>query len=152
MLRAAVAAGTPLGLEAKRYMDAGELVPDSVVIGMIREQLEGGAAGAFLLDGFPRSAPQAEALDAMLAELGAPLDHTILLDVSREALIERLLGRGRADDTRETIERRLEVYESQTAPLIAYYREKGLLREINGEQSMDAVYGEITAAVGGSPA
>jgi adenylate kinase len=148
MLRAAVAAETALGLEAKRYMDAGDLVPDSVVIGMIRERLEGGDGDGFLLDGFPRSAVQAEALDALLEEMGRPLDHVVLLTVEREELITRLLGRGRADDTRETIERRLEVYEAQTAPLIAYYRERGLLREIDGQQSMDAVHDEIAAALG----
>lgn len=148
MLRAAVAAETALGLEAKRYMDAGDLVPDSVVIGMIRERLEGGDGDGFLLDGFPRSAVQAKALDALLEEMGRPLDHVVLLTVEREELITRLLGRGRADDTRETIERRLEVYEAQTAPLIAYYRERGLLREIDGQQSMDAVHDEIAAALG----
>jgi adenylate kinase len=129
-------------------MDAGDLVPDSVVIGMIRERLEGGDGDGFLLDGFPRSAVQAEALDALLEEMGRPLDHVVLLTVEREELITRLLGRGRADDTRETIERRLEVYEAQTAPLIAYYRERGLLREIDGQQSMDAVHDEIAAALG----
>ena len=151
MLRAAVGAETPLGVEAKRYMDAGELVPDSVVIGMIRERLESGIDG-FLLDGFPRSAVQAEALDALLGELGTPLDAVVLLAVSRDELIARLLGRGRADDTRETIERRLEVYETQTAPLIAYYRGHDLLCEVDGERAMDAVYGEITSALGLSQA
>jgi adenylate kinase len=148
MLRAAVAAETALGLEAKRYMDAGDLVPDSVVIGMIRERLEAGDGQGFLLDGFPRSAVQAEALDGLLEEMGSPLDDVVLLTVDREELITRLLGRGRADDTRETIERRLSVYEEQTAPLIAYYRERGLLREIDGQQSMDAVHDEIASAIG----
>jgi len=88
-----VSAGTELGREAKRYMDAGDLVPDQVVVGMIRERLEGGAADRFLLDGFPRSVPQATSLDEMLADLGAPLDAALLLEVPREELVRRLAGR-----------------------------------------------------------
>jgi len=150
LLRAAVSEGTELGREAKRYMDAGELVPDAVVIGMIRERLEAGASSGFLLDGFPRSTPQAEALDVLLAELGAPLDTVLLLEVDRDELISRLLGRGRADDTPETVARRLDVYERETAPLIGYYDGQGLLRRIDGARSMDEVFGEISAAVAGA--
>ena len=151
-----MAEGSELGREAQRYMDAGELVPDAVVIGMIRQRLADGggrlANDRFLLDGFPRSVPQADALGAMLDELGAPLDAVISLDVPRGELVQRLLGRGRGDDTMETIERRLEVYESQTAPLIAYYRERGLLRAVNGLGSMDDVHDEIVAHLPPPPA
>lgn len=146
LLRAAVADGTPLGVEAKRYMDAGELVPDEVVIGMIRERLAG-EDGGFLLDGFPRSAPQAEALDELLESLGSGLCVVLLLDVGRDELISRLLARGRADDTPETVAKRLDVYLEQTEPLIGYYEARGLLARINGEQSVDEVFGEIEAAV-----
>ena len=146
LLRAAVAEGTPLGVEAKRYMDAGELGPDEVVIGMIRERLEG-EDGGFLLDGFPRSAPQAEALDELLESLDSALCLVLLLDVGRDELISRLLSRGRADDTPETVAKRLDVYLEQTEPLIGYYEARGLLARINGEQSVDEVFGEIEAAV-----
>jgi len=147
LLRAAVAGGTHLGREAQRYMDAGELVPDDVVIGMIRERLADGAASAFLLDGFPRSVPQAEALDATLADLGAPLDAVIAIEVGRDELIKRMLGRKRPDDTPQTVENRLRVYEDQTTPLFGYYGDRGLLRIVQGEGSVDEVYGSIKAAV-----
>lgn len=128
-------------------MDAGDLVPDAVVVGMIRERLVGPDGGlaqpAFLLDGFPRSVPQADALAVMLGELSAPLDAVISLAVPREELLDRLLGRGRGDDNLETIEHRLRVYEEQTAPLIAYYGERGLLREVDGLGTMDGVHDEI---------
>ena len=144
-----MAEGSQLGVEAKRYMDAGALVPDAVVIGMIRERLVGEdgslAQGRFLLDGFPRSVPQADALAEMLEALGAPLDAVISLAVPRDELIQRLLGRGRGDDTLETIENRLRVYEDQTAPLIAYYGERGLLREIDGLGTVDGVHDAIVA-------
>jgi adenylate kinase len=146
LLRAAVAAGTPLGIEAKRYMDAGDLVPDGVVVGMIRERLAGGPDG-FLLDGFPRTIAQAEALDAMLDELGTPLDGVVSLQVDREELIARLAGRGRADDDPATVATRLDVYEARTAPLIDYYRERGLLRPVDGVGALDEIYGRITAAL-----
>jgi adenylate kinase len=137
-------------------MDAGDLVPDAVVIGMIRERLVGAdgrlANEAFLLDGFPRSVPQADALGQMLDELGAPLDAVISLSVPREELLERLLGRGRGDDNMGTIENRLKVYESQTAPLIAYYSERGLLREVDGLGTMDAVHDAIVAHLPAPPA
>jgi adenylate kinase len=174
-----VAAGTPLGLEARRFMDAGELVPDEVVIGMIRERLDAGAED-FLLDGFPRTIAQAEALDDMLSDLGAPLDAVLLLSVSRAELVRRLAGRwlcrtcGRSwhevsnphrrdedcletgkdcdlyqrdDDRAETVANRLDVYDAQTAPLVGYYRERGLLRELDGERSLEDVYAQIEATV-----
>ncbi|MEQ8834163.1 MAG: adenylate kinase [Miltoncostaeaceae bacterium] len=149
LLRAAVSEGSELGLQAKRYMDAGDLVPDEVVIGMIREQLVDDAGrlqvDAFMLDGFPRSVAQADALGEMLAEVGAPLDAVISLSVPREDLIERLLSRGRGDDTRETIEHRMGVYEAQTAPLIDYYERLGLLRAVDGQGTMDSVHDAIVA-------
>jgi adenylate kinase len=182
LLREEVAAGTPLGEEAKRHMDAGDLVPDDVVTGMIRGRLEGGAE-RFLLDGFPRTVPQAEALDEMLAELGAPLDAVLLLTVPRDELVRRLAGRWlcrvcgrswhevfnphrrddrcppdrecelyqREDDRPETVARRLDVYDAQTAPLIGYYTERGLLREIDGERSPDEVHAQIEASLPTAP-
>lgn len=160
-------------------MDAGDLVPDEVVIGMIRERLEQGAVDHFLLDGFPRTLPQAEALDAMLAELGAPLDGVLSLTVARDELIRRLAGRflcrkcgnsyhevsrpyvpgtpcerggecdlyQRDDDRAEAVANRLNVYAEQTEPLIAYYRERGLVRDIDGEGDMDAIYGQVLAQI-----
>jgi adenylate kinase len=153
LLRAAVAQGSELGREAKRYMDAGELVPDDVVVAMIRERLADGDSpeGSFLLDGFPRSLAQADALASTLDELGVPLDAVILLEVPREELIARLLGRGRSDDNRETIENRLAVYEQQTAPLIDYYRRRGLLRPVDGKRTPDEVYDQIVAHVPATP-
>jgi adenylate kinase len=180
MLREAVAAGTPLGLEAKRYMDAGALVPDEVVIGLVEERLaRPDAARGFVLDGFPRTAAQAEALDAMLRRRGESLDRVVFLDVGREELIRRLTGRRvcgrcgtafhvvsappkvagrcdncggeltqRSDDTREAVATRLDVYEKQTAPLLAYYRDRGLLVTVFGEGPMDRVASDIRKAVG----
>ncbi len=147
LLRAAASDETELGREAKRHMDAGELVPDHVVIGMIDRRLSEGASDAFLLDGFPRSVPQAEALDQMLDRLAAPLDVVIAIEVGRDELIARLLGRGRSDDTPETVENRLRVYVDQTEPLFDYYRERSLLRAVDGERGIDEVYGSVRAAV-----
>jgi adenylate kinase len=174
MFRKAVSEATPLGAEAKRYMDAGELVPDSVVIGIVKERLsEPDATAGFILDGFPRTTGQADALSEALAESGRALDAVISVDVDRNALIGRLTGRRtcracgaitnlaepvdvvgrcelcggelyqRDDDTVQTVSNRLEVYERQTAPLIEYYRAKGLLREVDGNRSPDDVFSEI---------
>src|SRR5680860_1058892 len=158
-------------------MEAGELVPDNVVVGMIREKLTSGGTGRFLLDGFPRSVPQADALDGTLADLGMPLDGVISISVSREELVRRLAGRWicrrcgrsfhevfapyggepcdlyqREDDRPETVANRLAVYEEQTAPLIDYYRARGLLREVNGERTPDEVHGQIVAHIPPAPA
>lgn len=133
LLRAEVAAGTPLGNQAKAIMEAGQLVSDDIMLGMIRQRLaKDDVRNGFLLDGFPRTLPQAEALDAMLAELGQPLDVILFIDVDYGEIMTRLLARQRADDNEETIRNRLEVYEAQTAPLIDYYKAKGNLRAVKG--------------------
>lgn len=137
LLRAEVAAGTPLGKQAKEIMDAGSLVSDDIMLGMIEGRLAGNAAEGFLLDGFPRTLPQAEALDKLLGRIGQPLDVVVFFDVDYAEIIQRLLARGRSDDTEEAIRTRLQVYEQQTAPLIDHYKAKGNLRSVRGE-------GEIT--------
>lgn len=180
ILREAKAAGTPLGLLAKGYMDRGELVPDEVVIGLVRERLRQADVQekGFLLDGFPRTVAQAEALEALLGELGQPLEAVLCLNVDPERLTKRLSLRRscpacgavyhlenrppkveercdacggqlvqRPDDVEETVRNRLAVYERQTAPLIRYYRERGLLREVDGERSIEEVRRAIVAIV-----
>jgi len=144
LLRAAVAEGTPLGRDAKRFMERGELVPDAVVIGVAVERIgRPDAKSGFVLDGFPRTLAQAEALDAELARMGLALDRCLALEVDEEALIARLLKRaqieGRADDNEATIRNRMRVYRAQTEPLIAYYRRKGLLRGLDGSGSIEDV-------------
>ncbi|HUU45267.1 MAG TPA: adenylate kinase, partial [Acidobacteriota bacterium] len=150
ILRAEVRAGTSLGQAAQAYMDRGELVPDQLILDMIRGRLSVlGNGGGYILDGFPRTEPQAEGLDRLLAELGQSLDRVVLVDVSDEEITRRLAGRaqaeGRADDTDEVIRRRLEVYRAQTAPLIDHYRRRSLLAELNGEQSIDDVFDALKA-------
>ncbi len=150
ILRAAVKEGTELGKVAKEYMDKGELVPDEIIIGIIRERLsqEDVKRNGFLLDGFPRTLPQAEALDKLLEELGMPLDKVIYLNVDDEEIVKRLLARGRADDTEEIIRNRLKVYREQTAPLIDYYTAKGLLVEINGVGDINEITKKIEETLG----
>jgi adenylate kinase len=179
IFRANVAQRTALGLEAKRYMDAGDLVPDEVTIGMVRERLsEDDAAGGFLLDGFPRTVPQAEALTDMLAQLQAPLDAVLELRVDDEEVVRRLSGRRtcrqcghvwhqefdppqedgvcdkcggelfqRDDDLPETVQRRLDVYQRQTAPLAGYYEDAGLLVTIEAVGPVDGVTKRAIAAL-----
>ena len=140
ILRANVADGTPLGEVAKAYLDSGELVPDDVVVAMMLERLtQPDCAHGFLLDGFPRSVAQARALDRRLAELGAPLDAAINLEVAEEELLQRLAGRGRADDNAETIRNRLQVFVSSTRPLLDYYGEQGLLFSVAAAGTIDEV-------------
>lgn len=144
ILRAAVRHETPLGLEAKRYMDQGALVPDGVIIGIAHERLsEADTEPGFILDGFPRTVAQAEALDQMLLESRRHLDHVISIEVPEDELLRRLVGRreieGREDDTDEAIRHRLEVYQRQTAPLIDYYRQAGLLRPVSGLGAVDDI-------------
>lgn len=152
IFRANVAEGTPLGLEAKRYMDNGDYVPDEVTNGMVRDRLgRADASGGFLLDGYPRTVAQVEELDAMLAAAGTALDAVVVLTVDHEELVQRLLHRaeveGRADDTEEVIRHRQDVYTSQTAPLIEVYAGRGLLVEVDGMGEIDEVRDRVFAAL-----
>lgn len=171
ILREAVRNKTPMGVQAKACMDQGQLVPDAVVIGIVKDKLvEPACAKGFLLDGFPRTVPQAEELAAMLKARGLQLDRVVNVSVPREDVVRRLTGRRscpkcqavyhvefapptrtgfcdrcggelmqRSDDKRETVENRLAVYEAQTAPLIAYYRQRGLLSDIDGAGKVEQV-------------
>jgi adenylate kinase len=148
MLRSAVHKGTPLGREAKSYMDRGALVPDEVMIGIIRERLaQDDTERGFILDGFPRTVAQAEALSRLSEEQQRPIEHVISIEVPQEELLQRLAGRrqleGRQDDTDEAIRHRLEVYERETAPLIDYYRRQGLLRCIVGVGTIDEIFQRV---------
>ncbi|WP_027087373.1 adenylate kinase [Cohnella panacarvi] len=179
--RLAMKQGTPLGLKAKEYVDQGLLVPDEVTNGIVRDRLaEPDCAGGFLLDGFPRTIAQAEALDGMLNDMGRKIDHVINLKVDRSFLLARLTGRRickscgttyhiafnppkqegicdkcggelyqRSDDTEEKVGTRLDEYTSKTAPLLKYYGDKGLLREVDGEKDIDAVTADIGSLLRG---
>ncbi len=176
ILRAAVKEGSPLGKEAKACMDKGELVPDSVVIGIVEERIQQpDCAKGYMLDGFPRTVPQAEALDGMLQNLSSQIDHVVSIEVAKEELVGRLTGRRtcrecgagfhvmfdppkqegvcdkcggelyqRDDDNVETVTSRLEVYESQTLPLIDYYQEQGKIRPIDGVGEIKEIFGRVT--------
>jgi adenylate kinase len=178
MLREAVAAGTPLGREAKRIMETGALVPDDVIVGLIAERLrQPDAAGGFILDGFPRTIGQAEALGRLLKDLGQKLDGVMYFQVAEPELLRRLTGRRlcrqcqtafhmvsapprregicdhcggplyqRDDDSEATVRNRLRVYEQQTAPLLDYYRHRGLLSPIDGVGSVEAIRAAIRRA------
>ena len=178
-LRAAVKAGSALGARAKKHMDAGELVPDEVVIEIVGERVkEPDCADGFLLDGFPRTTGQADALAEMLNKAGRKIDHVICIQVEREQVVERLSGRRscracgyphhvvfnapakagvcdkcggelyqRDDDREVAIRQRLETYEDQTQPLIDYYRQRDLLRPVDGSGAVEAVYGRICNAL-----
>lgn len=180
LLRAAVGAGTPLGKEAKSYMDKGELVPDSVVLGMVEERLkQDDCKKGYILDGFPRNTAQAEALDKMLASLNMQLTAALSVDVPFEDLMKRLTGRRtckacgqmyniyfkppakegvcdkcsgelfqRDDDKEATIKKRLEVYNTQTAPLMDYYGKKGIVKTVSGTGSIDDIFKKVTEALG----
>ena len=152
IFRANVSQGTPLGVEAKRYMDAGEYVPDDVTNRMVRARIgEADAAPGFLLDGYPRTLDQVEELDAMVTHTGHALDAAVVLTVDAEELVQRLLHRaqtdGRTDDTEEVIRRRQEVYAEQTEPLIDVYRGRGLLVEVDGMGEVDDVTRRIFDAL-----
>lgn len=179
ILRKAVADGTPLGKEAKSYMDKGELVPDKVVIGLIEDRLkQPDCKKGFILDGFPRNTAQAETLDAMLKKLNMPLDSALSVDVPKDDLMKRLTGRRtckgcqqmyniyfsppkkngvcdkcggelfhRDDDKEETIKRRLDVYDAQTAPLISYYKKCGILKSVTGVGGIDEIFKKVCAAI-----
>ena len=179
LLRAAVAAGTELGKRAKAAMNSGQLVTDDIVLGMIQDRLsQPDAKNGFILDGFPRNIPQAQALDSLLARIGQPLQLALLVDVNTEILLKRLTGRRtcaqcgqmynvyfqpsrvsgrcdkcngelqqRADDNEETIRKRLEVYEQQTAPLIAYYRSQNKLRKVVGEGDVNEIFKTVSGLI-----
>lgn len=148
MLRQAGEAGTPLGRKADGYMQAGQLVPDDVVVGIVANRMDQkDCALGCLFDGFPRTLPQAIALDHMLTERGTPLDSVIAIDVPSERLVDRLLARGRMDDNRDTIEERFRQYDACTQPLLDYYRGRGILHLINGEGTPDQVFERIQATV-----
>ncbi|MBI1376960.1 MAG: adenylate kinase [Frankiales bacterium] len=153
IFRANVAGGTPLGLEAQRYMDAGEYVPDSVTNAMVRDRLaQPDAAAGFLLDGYPRTVAQVDELAAMLAEQGTKLDHVVELTVDTDEVVARLVKRaaeqGRSDDTEDVVRRRQEVYAEQTAPLTRVYAEQGLLVAVDGMGTVDEVTTRVLAALG----
>ena len=156
MLRAAVKAGTPLGLQAKAVMESGALVSDEIVLGMLEERLTAGDTGnGFILDGYPRNLAQANALDALLKKLSQPVDIAVQLDVEAELLVERIAGRaqveGRADDTPEAVRNRLKVYNEATAPVVDYYRNAGRLACLNGVGAMDEVFQRILEALAPTP-
>lgn len=176
MFRSAVKEQTPLGVEAKRYMDSGQLVPDEVTIGIVKERLsKPDCENGFLLDGFPRTVPQAEALETTLSELDKNIDYVIHIEVAKEKLLSRLTGRRickqcgatfhvefnppaaegtcsvcsgelyqRADDNEETVGTRLEVNIAQTAPLLDFYSQRGLLQNIDGDREINEVFADIS--------
>jgi len=144
MLRAARDAKTEVGLKADKYMSAGQLVPDDVIVSIIGERLQApDCQGGYLLDGFPRTIAQAEALDQMLCSKGTPLDVVLELRVPEEELYRRLAGRGRADDTPEVIRQRLIAYRKQTEPLLDYYGKRKLLKVIDGLGTVDDIFRRI---------
>jgi adenylate kinase len=156
IFRANVSRGTELGIEAKRYMDAGEYVPDEVTNRMVRNRIdEPDAAPGFLLDGYPRTLGLVEELDGMIMFTGHSLDAVVVLTVNPEELVQRLLQRakteGRADDTEEVIRRRQEVYAAETEPLIEVYRDRNLLIEVDGQGEVDEVTERIFAALDSVP-
>jgi adenylate kinase len=144
MLRAARDAKTEVGLKAEKYMSAGQLVPDETIVAIIADRLElPDCRGGYLLDGFPRTIAQAEALDRMLQAKGTPLDCVLELQVPEEELFQRLAGRGRADDKPEVIRQRLVAYRQQTEPLLDYYGKRGSLRNVNGLGTVEEIFSRI---------
>ncbi len=152
LLRAAVAAGSTLGLQAKVVMEAGNLVSDDIVLGMLEERLlKSDTGNGFILDGYPRNLAQARALDGLLERIGQPADVAVQLDVATELLVDRLSGRakleGRADDSPDAVRKRLAVYSEQTAPVVDFYRNQGKLACVHGEGGMDEVFVRILEAI-----
>lgn len=144
ILREAVANQTPLGMKAKSFMDSGELVPDQLVIDLMRERLsQSDAHSGWILDGFPRTVTQAAFLDDLLSEINQPYNYAVNLEVPDEVLIARLLGRGRQDDTEDVIRRRLQVYREQTAPLINFYQTRQKLVSVDGNAPPDEVTADL---------
>jgi adenylate kinase len=150
LLRAARAEGTDLGRRAAGYMDRGDLVPDEVIVAMVRDAIAGHDGEPILLDGFPRTVPQADALAGVLDDGGRELEAAVLIDVPDDVVVHRISsrGQGREDDRPETVRERLRVYHGDTEPLVAYYDERGLLRRVDGDQDADAVAAAIRAALG----
>jgi adenylate kinase len=146
LLRAEVKAGTALGREAEAIMASGGLVGDQLVLAIVRHRLET-HSGGWLLDGFPRNLPQAEALNVLLEELNQPIDRVLLLELDDSSLTARMLNRGRADDNEAVIRNRLEVYRQQTEPLISYYRQRDLLETVDATGSIEAIAARILSMV-----
>ncbi len=152
LLRAEVAAGSALGLQAKAVMDRGDLVSDEILLGMLEDRLSRpDVSGGFILDGYPRNLAQADALGQLLARIGQPMDHAVQLDVDTDLLVERIAGRakeqGRVDDSPESVRNRLNVYNQVTAPVVDYYRQRGMLKVVHGEGSMDDVFNRIVESI-----
>jgi adenylate kinase len=152
MLRAEVAAGSPLGLQVKSVMDAGKLVSDELILAIIRDRIsQEDARGGFVLDGFPRNIAQADALDEMLREIGRPLDVAFELQLSDAECLARMQKRaeleGRADDTPEAMKQRLEIYHAETEPLVEHYRARAALVVIHAERSIDEVFSELQTTI-----
>jgi adenylate kinase len=152
LLRAAVAAGTPLGVQAKAVMESGRLVSDEIVLGMLEERLaQPDARAGFILDGYPRNLAQCEALERLLERIGQPLDVAVKLDVAAELIVSRLAGRaqaeGRKDDNPETVRERLRVYQEQTAPVARHFADLHKLVEVDGVGELDVVFRRILAAL-----
>ncbi|WP_027079075.1 adenylate kinase [Luteimonas mephitis] len=152
LLRAEVAAGSPLGLQAREVMARGDLVSDEILLGMLEDRFSrADTKGGFILDGYPRNLAQADAMDALLTRIGQPMDYAVQLDVPVELLVERIAGRakaeGRADDSPEAVRKRLQVYENQTAPVIEFYRAHGQLTVVDGVGSLDEVFTRIIEAI-----
>lgn len=155
IFRANVSQGTPLGLEVKRYLDAGEYVPDSLTNDLVRDRLsQPDAADGFLLDGYPRTLAQVDFLDQVLAETGVALDHVIVLSADLDEVVKRLHKRaveeGRSDDSVDVIRRRQEVYLEQTAPLIAVYEKRGIVFQVDGMGSVEDVAARVAEAISAS--
>ena len=144
LLRSEVAAGSELGKEAEAVMNRGELVSDQLVLAIVENQMKALSGEGWLLDGFPRTVPQAEALEPLLSELKQPIEAVVLLELDDAVLITRMLSRGRADDNEDVIRNRLEVYRDKTAPLINYYQNKGLLISVPAEGSVEEITERIS--------
>jgi len=156
LLRAAVAAGTPLGVKAKAAMDAGELVSDDLMLGLIKERLAAqDVAGGYILDGYPRNLHQAEALDAVLERLQQDIDNAVFLDVDEEQIVQRLAKRAdeeqRSDDDEQVVRNRLSVYRQQTTPVVDYYRARGLLVEVDGLGSIKQINQRLVQGLARTP-
>jgi adenylate kinase len=148
ILRAAVQDQTDLGLQAKAYMDAGDLVPDTLILDLIRDRLaQADASKGWILDGFPRNVAQAEFLDQLLAEIGHQDYVALELSVPDDRLVERLLLRGRADDNEETIRHRLQIYHRKTSPLTAFYQQQHRLHQVDGYRELEVVSKDLQAAL-----